>query len=134
MNKTSDTTPVIVLGMAVTGLAVARALGRRGIRVYAMDSDAAKPTLATRYAHCMVCPDVHTNPEDFKKYLLDVAQKIYQKCVGINIPTSSRILVYFKPFVNRIDKNAVDNVKWLNMSFKQGILQTASRKKRLDSF
>ncbi len=68
--------PAIVLGLSVNGLGVIRSLARNGVKVYAMDSDEDNPSMRTRYATCLICPDVRKNPEAFKQFLLDLTQKI----------------------------------------------------------
>ncbi len=87
-------TPAIVLGMAVTGLAVVRALARQGVKVYALDPDKNKPTLATRYADCRICPDALKQPAEFKKFLLELGKEIGEGAVLL--PTNDN----FNDFVN----------------------------------
>jgi D-aspartate ligase len=87
-------TPAIVLGMAVTGLAVVRALARQGVKVYALDPDRDKPTLVTRFADCRVCPDAHKRPAEFKKFLLDMVKEVGEGAVLL--PTNDN----FNDFVN----------------------------------
>lgn len=87
--------PVIVLGMAVTGLAVVRSLARQGIKMYALDPDPRKPALATRYADCRVCPDVHKSPDEFKIFLLAMGREVGEGAVLL--PTNDN----FNEFLNK---------------------------------
>lgn len=95
MDKNHSSVPAVVLGMAVTGLAVVRALGRQGIRVYALDPDPHKPALKTKYADCRVCPDALRNPDEFKKFLSVLIKEIGPGAVLL--PTNDN----FNDFVNR---------------------------------
>lgn len=100
-------TPAIVLGMAVTGLAVVRSLARYGIKVYALDSDPHKPGLKTRYADCRVCPDVHQSPDEFKNFLLNMIREIG---VGaILLPTNDN----FIKFLNNNREELKQNFKFI---------------------
>ena len=87
--------PAIVLGMSVNGLGVVRSLGREGIKVFALDSDANKPHMRTRYATCLVCPEAQKNPEELKDFLLRLARE--NGGTAVLFPTSD----IFNAFVHR---------------------------------
>ena len=78
--------PAIVLGMTVNGLGVVRSLARNGVKVYAFDSYADRPGMATGYAKRIICPDVQKSPEGFSNFLIDFTKKIGNEAVLL--PTS----------------------------------------------
>lgn len=73
-------TPVaVVAGVDVNGLGVVRSLGRAGVRLVAIDTDLAKPTMATRFGKKLLVPSLAG--ESFIVSLLDLAKKLRQKPV-----------------------------------------------------
>ncbi len=70
------TIPAIVLGMTVNGLGVVRSLARNGVRVWALDSYAQREGMRTRYANCLICPDVQKDPAGFKVFLEGLLKKL----------------------------------------------------------
>lgn len=67
--------PAFVLGMSVNGLGVVRSLARSGIKVFAFDAEGSRPSMKTRYAQCLICPDVQKDPEGFKDFLFSKAKE-----------------------------------------------------------
>jgi predicted ATP-grasp superfamily ATP-dependent carboligase/CelD/BcsL family acetyltransferase involved in cellulose biosynthesis len=78
--------PAIVLGMTVNGLGAARSLARNGVKVYALDSHKDRPAMFTRYAKCLVCPEVQRNEANFRDFLLNLTHKIGG--TAVLLPTS----------------------------------------------
>jgi predicted ATP-grasp superfamily ATP-dependent carboligase len=58
-SSSRPTIPAVVVGMCSHGLAIARSLGRRGIPVFALESNPALPAIRTRYAE--VSPAANVN-------------------------------------------------------------------------
>ena len=83
--------PALVVGLTVHGLAIARALSRRGIAVHCLsDVEASlQPTVYTRYAKVHFRRGLNTGP--LRDYLLDVAAEIGASEKIVLFPTSDRI-------------------------------------------
>src|SRR5215831_10607088 len=65
----------VVFNSHITGLAVARSLGRRGVPVIALDRDPKGYALASKYATVTaLCPNVLEDEEGFIQYLLDLGK------------------------------------------------------------
>ena len=63
----------VVFNSHITGLAVARSLGRRGVPVIALDRDPKGYALASKYVTvAALCPNVLADEEGFVRYLLDL--------------------------------------------------------------
>lgn len=68
-----DRAAAVVFNSHITGLAVARSLGRRGVPVIALDRDPKGYALASKYvAVAALCPNVLEDEEAFIRYLLDL--------------------------------------------------------------
>jgi predicted ATP-grasp superfamily ATP-dependent carboligase len=61
---------VFVLGMGLTGLAVARSLGRRGIPVWGFDDDPKRIGFSSRFCKGMVCPAPVSEEDALAEFLL----------------------------------------------------------------
>ena len=59
----------VVLGLFDTGLAVIRALGRKGIPVYGFDYNPKQPGFKSRYCISEICPDPISEPDKLLEYL-----------------------------------------------------------------
>lgn len=66
----------IVLGMTATGLSVARSLGRKGVRVYGVDSTLWQPGIFSRYVIPKVAPDPIRKEREFIEYLKKLGKKL----------------------------------------------------------
>ncbi|MGI8855789.1 MAG: carboxylate--amine ligase [Thermomicrobiales bacterium] len=63
----------VIFNSHITGLAVARSLGRRGVPVIALDRDPKGYALASKYVTvAALCPNVLADEEGFVRYLLDL--------------------------------------------------------------
>jgi D-aspartate ligase len=81
-----------VLGMAETGLAAARCLGREGISVKAFDITAKRPAFRSRYCRAEVCPDPLHQPDDLVRFLSHQVRDGSQKVVLL--PTSDLFFLF----------------------------------------
>ena len=85
--NTRDQPAAIVFNSHITGLAVIRSLGRRGIPIIALDRDPKGYALASKYATVTaLCPNVLEDEEAFIAYLLDLGQMLDQP--GVLYPTN----------------------------------------------
>jgi predicted ATP-grasp superfamily ATP-dependent carboligase len=75
-----ETNPALVFNCHYNGLSIIQSLGRRGVRVYALDNVRSVGT-HSRYAKFWRCPDPLVNEDAFITYLLEKAQKFTSKPV-----------------------------------------------------
>lgn len=80
------------MGMAETGLAAARCLGRAGISVRAFDITAKRPAFRSRYCRAEVCPDPLQQPDDLVQFLRHQVRDESQKVVLL--PTSDLFFLF----------------------------------------
>ncbi len=72
----------VVFNSHITGLAVARSLGRRGVPVIALDRDPKGYGLASKYATvAALCPNVLADEEAFIAFLLDLGRALARPAV-----------------------------------------------------
>lgn len=72
----------VVFNSHITGLAVSRSLGRRGVPVIALDRDPKGYALASRYATVTgLCPNVLEDEEGFIRFLLELGQALERPAV-----------------------------------------------------
>lgn len=77
----------VVFNSHITGLAVARSLGRRGVSVIALDRDPKGYALASKYATVTaLCPNVLEDEDGFIEYLIDLGQVLDRP--GVLYPTN----------------------------------------------
>lgn len=62
--RPAESRSVAILGLYDTGVAVARALGRRGLKVQGYDADSDLPGFRSRYCRASLCPHPVTAPEE----------------------------------------------------------------------
>ncbi len=75
--------PAVVLGGGAHGLGAYRSLGRKGIRVFAVHSDASDPALSSRFCHRVISPDPKTDGRNYLEFLVDLASRLPSKPVLI---------------------------------------------------
>ncbi|WLD94873.1 hypothetical protein [Alkalihalobacillus sp. AL-G] len=76
--------PVLICNSHITGLAVARGLGRNGVPVIALDREAKGISFASKYVSKRgVCPNPVVSEKAFIQYLLDIGPAFKHKCVLI---------------------------------------------------
>src|SRR3989338_5747752 len=73
--------PAVVLGMTATGLSVARSLGRKGIKVYGLESNSHEPGMFSRYAKPLIVPNAIENEDGFIDYIVDLGKKLSPRAV-----------------------------------------------------
>jgi predicted ATP-grasp superfamily ATP-dependent carboligase len=75
----------IIFNSHITGLAVARSLGRRGVPIIALDRDPKGYALVSKYVSmAALCPNVLTDEQGFIDFLLELGQTLMQP--GILFP------------------------------------------------
>jgi len=85
--NTRNRAAAIVFNSHITGLAVARSLGRRGVPIIALDRDPKGYALASKYATvAALCPNVLDDEEAFIGYLLDLGRILDRR--GVLYPTN----------------------------------------------
>lgn len=78
----SDQAPAIVFNAHITGLAIARSLGREGIPVIALDRDGRAAGLHSRYVKAgVLCPNPFTEEIEFISLLLEIGKHLPHKGV-----------------------------------------------------
>ncbi|WP_408010665.1 hypothetical protein ACJROX_10280 [Pseudalkalibacillus sp. A8] len=76
--------PVLICNAHITGLAVARGLGREGIPVIALDREDRGLGFASKYVTLRgVCPNPVIAEKAFVQYLLDIGPAFKEKCILI---------------------------------------------------
>jgi D-aspartate ligase len=79
--------PAIVFNSHITGLAVSRSLGRRGVPIIALDPDPKGYALTSRYATVTaLCPNVLSDEEGFINFLVELGQVLDRP--GVLYPTN----------------------------------------------
>lgn len=77
-----DRAAAVVFNSHITGLAVARSLGRRGVPVIALDRDPKGYALASQYATVTaLCPNALEDEEGFIRYLLTLGEMLDRRAV-----------------------------------------------------
>ncbi len=80
--NSSDLPAAVVFNSHITGLAVARSLGRRGVPVIALDRDPAGYALASKYVTAAeLCPNVLEDEESFIDFLLALGRELARPAV-----------------------------------------------------
>src|SRR5262245_26253179 len=73
---------VVIFNSHITGLAVARSLGRRGVPVIALDRDAKGYALASKYTTIAgLCPNVLEDEASFIAYLVELGKVLARPAV-----------------------------------------------------
>lgn len=73
--------PAVVLDLSANGIGVVRSLGRKGIPVFAYDTEPKSQTGRTRYADCGTCPHPVFKESELLQFLLEVRLKFSGKAV-----------------------------------------------------
>ena len=73
--------PAVVLDLSANGIGIVRSLGRKGIRVFAYDTEPKYRTGRTRYADCGICPHPVYNERELLQLLLELRRKFSSKAV-----------------------------------------------------
>lgn len=86
----SNWPPVIVAGGFQTGVVLMRNLARRGVRVYCIDPNPKQPAFHTVYGSAYSCPYPDDKPEEWLRFMLDLAKRIGTKTALI--PSSDQFV------------------------------------------
>ncbi|WP_349410216.1 hypothetical protein [Pseudalkalibacillus sp. SCS-8] len=74
--------PVLICNSHITGLAVARGLGRKGVPIIALDREDRGLAFSSKYVlHRGVCPNPVVAEKAFIQYLLDIGPAFKEKCI-----------------------------------------------------
>ncbi len=80
----SEKRPVLICNAHITGLAVARGLGRKGIPVIALDREDRGLAFSSKYVTQRgICPNPVVAEKAFIQYLMDIGPAFEEKCVLI---------------------------------------------------
>lgn len=74
-------TVAVVLDLSANGIGIIRSLGRRGIPIYAFDTERKYKIGKTRYATCGICPDPKTGESDLLALLIQLSERLPKKPV-----------------------------------------------------
>ena len=85
-------TVAVVLDLSANGIGIIRSLGRRGIPIYAFDTEKKYKIGKTRYAFCGICPDPKTGETDLLAQLIQLSERLQMKPV---LYAGSDEFVYF---------------------------------------
>jgi len=85
--------PAVVAYMTYLGLGLARALGRKGVPVYALDPHPDALGMNSWYVRPVISPDVKQDPAGYLDFLLDFGRKLPTKAVLY--PTGDPTVVLF---------------------------------------
>lgn len=85
--------PAVVTYMSYAGLGIVRSLGRKGIPVYAVDSDPNKVGMQSKYCIPLVCPDINESEEKYVQFFIDLGKSFDQKAVLY--PTGDKMVLVF---------------------------------------
>jgi D-aspartate ligase len=117
--------PALVIGLAIHGLAVARALSRQGVNVHCLAEDGNAPTASTRYAKVHVRRGLNTDA--VPGLLAEVARQIGSREKIVLFPTSDRVV---KSIANAWDTLSDRfTVSWANC---RGLILELQRKDSLE--
>lgn len=83
--------PAVVATMSYSGLAMARALARRGVRVYGVGSSPDDVGMSSRYLKPVVYPEILRSEQDTVTALLDLAARIGEPAVFV--PTGDALVL-----------------------------------------
>jgi predicted ATP-grasp superfamily ATP-dependent carboligase len=88
------TTPVVVLGVQVGGLAAARSLGRLGVPVYGVNATKASPGMLSRYwTKTFLWDVVRRSREDSRAFMRTLAEEIGRRAILLPTVDSTAALV-----------------------------------------
>lgn len=73
--------PAVVLDLSANGIGIVRSLGRKGIPVFAFDTDPKYKNGRTRYADCGPCPHPIFNETEMLQFLLELTRRFSGKAV-----------------------------------------------------
>src|SRR5688572_10617104 len=81
MKDFDTSTPVVVLNAKLAALGIMRSLGKKGVSVYAVDSDPKLPVFRSRYCAGRLILDLVGPPAEVVAKLLELGERIGGKAV-----------------------------------------------------
>ena len=78
-----DRPPVVVAGAYQTGVVLMRDLARRKVETWCIDCNDSEPGFKTVYGKAYLCPNPDTHPDEWKRFMLELAIRIGRKPVLI---------------------------------------------------
>jgi predicted ATP-grasp superfamily ATP-dependent carboligase len=94
--KNTKQAPAVVTYMSYAGLGIVRSLGRKGIPVYAVDSDPNKVGMQSKYCTPLICPDINKSEEKFVQFIIELGKKFDKKAVLY--PTGDKMVLAFSKY------------------------------------
>ena len=91
MEQTNTIPPAVVVTMSYSGLALARSLAKKGVKVYAVAGSKNEVGMSSRYVKSIVAPNIIKSEKDTVKFLLELAGSIGEKAVLF--PTGDAIVL-----------------------------------------
>ena len=79
LRKRNNYPPVVVVGTGITALSIIRSLGRRGIKVIAIDTDFGDYGAKSKYCQLKLCRNLHT--KSLIEALVDIGKSLSEKAV-----------------------------------------------------
>jgi predicted ATP-grasp superfamily ATP-dependent carboligase len=96
--------PAYVLWFGVTGLSVARALGRNGIEVFGLHDDPNEPCATTRYAQVIFLPPVERDARAWIDWLMEEGRRI-APVKGVLIPAADAHWIMVKQNLPELERH-----------------------------
>ena len=91
LRRAADRPPAVVLNVAyANGLGVIRDLGRHGVPVLGLDTEANALGFSSRYAAGMICPDPRADEAAFVAFIEDLGRRLPQP--GVVFPTHDEFI------------------------------------------
>jgi predicted ATP-grasp superfamily ATP-dependent carboligase len=98
--KNTKLAPAVVTYMSYAGLGIVRSLGRKGIPVYAVDSDPHKVGMQSKYCTPLICPDINESEEKFIRFIIELGKKFDKKAVLY--PTGDKMVLAFSKYREKL--------------------------------
>lgn len=80
-SKPNTSSPAVVLGLAPTGLAIVRTLGRKGVRVIGVEADERQLGLSSRFLRERICLNGHHGDAGLLERLIALGKQLPEKAV-----------------------------------------------------
>jgi predicted ATP-grasp superfamily ATP-dependent carboligase len=97
--------PVVVGGAFQTGIMLMKHLVRAGLEVCAFDSNPRRPGFHTRYGKVFLCPNPDEQPDEWLRFMLDLAKRVGRK--PVLIPTSDQFLASIAKFAGQLREHFI---------------------------
>ncbi|MBS2967449.1 hypothetical protein J9317_01410 [Metabacillus sp. KIGAM252] len=98
-----DKHPAVIFNSHITGLAISRALGKKGIPIIALDRDGRAVGLQSKYVHtAALCPNPFTEEAEFISLLLEIGRNLPQK--GVLFPCNDEWVLLVSKHRTELEK------------------------------